>query len=64
MSIQKGVNQHNENKHDNQAKNWFQKLVQEKQYIGELYSINYETARVIIHDYQKTKLVECQVLVF
>lgn len=56
MSIQKGVNQHNENKHDNQAKNWFQKLVQEKQYIGELYSINYETARVIIHDYQKNKV--------
>ncbi|MEO0075421.1 MAG: DUF87 domain-containing protein [candidate division WOR-3 bacterium] len=56
MSIQKGVNQHNENKHDNQAKNWFQKLVQEKQYIGELYSINYETARIIIHDYQKNKV--------
>jgi hypothetical protein len=53
MSIQKGVNEHNENKHNNQAKNWFQRLVQEKQYIGELYSINYETARVIIHDYQK-----------
>lgn len=56
MSIQKGINQNNENKHDNQAKNWFQKLVQEKQYIGELYSINYETARVIIHDYQKNKV--------
>lgn len=56
MSIQKGINQNNENKHDNQAKNWFQKLVQEKQYIGELYSINYESARVIIHDYQKNKV--------
>lgn len=56
MSIQKGINQNNENKHDNQAKTWFQKLVQEKQYIGELYSINYETARVIIHDYQKNKV--------
>ena len=56
MSIQKGLGQHNENKHDNQAKNWFQKLVQDKQYIGELYSINYETSKVIIHDYQKNKV--------
>jgi hypothetical protein len=56
MSIQKGINQNNENKHDGQSKNWFQKIVQEEQYIGELYSINYETAKVIIHDYQKNKV--------
>lgn len=56
MSIQKGISQANENKHNDQSKHWLQKLVQEKQYIGELYSINYETAKVIIHDYQKNKV--------
>ena len=56
MSIQSGLNRHNEDKQDSQAKNWFQKLVQEKQYIGELYSINYESSKVIIHDYQKNKV--------
>lgn len=56
MSIQSGLIRHNEDKHDSQAKNWFQKLVQEKQYIGELYSINYESSKVIIHDYQKNKV--------
>lgn len=34
----------------NDAKQWFQKLIQADQYVGELYSINYETAKVQIHD--------------
>ncbi len=56
MSIQQGIKQHSENKHNGEAKNLFQQLIQENQYIGELYSINYETAKVIIHDYQKNKV--------
>ena len=34
-----------------EAKKWFQKLIQPEQYVGELYSINYETAKVIIHNF-------------
>ncbi len=30
---------------------WFQTLIQENQYIGDVYSISYETARVLIHDH-------------
>lgn len=36
-----------------EAKKWFQKLIQPEQYVGELYSINYETAKVIIHNFHR-----------
>jgi hypothetical protein len=39
-----------QNLQSNDAKRWFKKLIQTKQYVGELYSINYETAKVQIHD--------------
>jgi hypothetical protein len=29
---------------------WFSKLIQPTEYVGELFSINYETARIVIHD--------------
>jgi hypothetical protein len=32
---------------------WFKKLIQPTEYVGELFSINYETARIIIHDKQR-----------
>lgn len=56
MSIQKGIETYTEDKHETQSKKWFQKLIQEKQYVGELYSINYETAKVIIHDYHRKEV--------
>lgn len=39
-----------QNLQSNDAKRWFQKLIQTDQCVGELYSINYETAKVQIHD--------------
>ena len=39
-----------------EAKNWFQKLIQPEQYVGELYSINYETAKVMIHNFHRQKV--------
>ena len=36
-----------------QSDEWFHKLIQEKQYIGDVYSISYETALVLIHDYHR-----------
>lgn len=56
MSIQKGIETYTEDKHETQSKKWFQKLIQENQYVGELYSINYETAKVIIHDYHRKEV--------
>jgi hypothetical protein len=32
---------------------WLTKLIQPAEYVGELFSINYETARIIIHDKQR-----------
>lgn len=39
-----------------EATMWFQKLIQPDQYVGELYSINYETAKVIIHNFYRQKV--------
>lgn len=56
MSIQSGVQAHSENKHESQSKTWFQKLIQEKQYVGELYSINYESAKIMINDFHRKEV--------
>jgi len=32
---------------------WFTKLIQPTEYVGELFSINYETAKIMIHDKQR-----------
>ncbi|MDR3019764.1 MAG: DUF87 domain-containing protein, partial [Treponema sp.] len=37
----------------NETAEWFKKLIQPAEYVGELYSINYETARISIHDKQR-----------
>ena len=34
----------------------FKKMIQPDKYVGELYSINYETAKVIIHNYHRQKV--------
>jgi len=52
MSIEKGLNERLDKGRKTEAKQQFQKLIQTEQYIGDLYSINYETARVIVHDFQ------------
>ena len=39
-----------------EASDWFKRLIQPDQYVGELYSINYETAKVIIHNFYRQKV--------
>ncbi|HEX9928004.1 MAG TPA: DUF87 domain-containing protein [Pyrinomonadaceae bacterium] len=56
MSIQEGIKTHAKDEHGNQTKKWFQKLIQDKQYVGELYSINYETAKVMINNFQRERV--------
>jgi hypothetical protein len=36
-----------------EAAQWFRRLIQPTEYVGELFSINYETARIVIHDKQR-----------
>lgn len=56
MSIEKGLNERLDTDRKTETKQQFQKLIQTEQYIGDLYSINYETARVIVHDFHRQKV--------
>ncbi|GBE00099.1 AAA-like domain protein [bacterium BMS3Abin07] len=56
MTIEKGIAQDIEAIYKNDAKKWFQSLIQKDQYVGELYSINYETAKIQIHDNERQKV--------
>lgn len=50
MSIEQGLTERRVNDKKVETQQWFQKLIQPENVVGDLYSINYETARVIIHD--------------
>jgi hypothetical protein len=56
MSIEQGILARRESDRKAETQQWFQKLIQTNEYVGELYSINYETARVIIHDNERRKV--------
>jgi len=56
MSIEKGLNERLDSDRKIETKQNFEKLIQQEQYIGDLYSINYETARVIVHDFYRQKV--------
>jgi hypothetical protein len=53
MDIEESLSNITVNNRKTEAKALFQKLIQQDAYVGELYSINYETARIIIHDFQR-----------
>lgn len=56
MSIEQGVAARKADDKKVEAQQWFQKLIQPNEYVGDLYSINYETARVIIHESHRQKV--------
>ncbi len=56
MSIEKGLNERLDISRKAETKQQFEKLIQSEQYIGDLYSINYETARVIVHDFHRQQV--------
>ena len=56
MSIEQGLAERRTNDKKVETQKWFQKLIQPDEYVGDLYSINYETARVIIHDFHRAKV--------
>lgn len=56
MSIESGLNERREDDRKAEVKQLFEKLIQPEQQIGDLYSINYETARVIVHDFARQKV--------
>ncbi|MDR0747801.1 MAG: hypothetical protein LBE89_07965, partial [Helicobacteraceae bacterium] len=56
MSIEQSIKSRRENDKKVEAQKWFQQLIQPDKYVGDLYSINYETARVMIHDFYRAKV--------
>ena len=53
MDIESGINYYHDNEDIMQADKYFSDLIQPKQYVGELYSINYESARVLVNDHER-----------
>ncbi len=50
MGIQDAIENSISNNKKVDTKQWIQELLQQGQLVGDLYSINYETAKVIVHD--------------
>jgi len=55
-SVENIVKEKDANKLSDAAKKWFQDLVQTDQYVGEVFSISYESALVQIHDFHRKKV--------
>lgn len=55
-SIEQGISASLETLQIDSAKSIFQNLIQSNQYVGELYSINYESSKVQIHDTLREKV--------
>jgi len=56
MGIEEGLSNIKTNNKKGEAKTLFQSLIQQNAYVGELFSINYETARILINDYYRNKV--------
>jgi hypothetical protein len=56
LNIEKGIAEDLETIRKKDAQKWFQLLIQKKEYVGELFSINYENAKVQIHDNERQKV--------
>jgi hypothetical protein len=56
MTIEQGIAKDLQTIQKKDAQKWFQKLIQKSEYVGELFSINYENAKVQIHDNERQKV--------
>jgi hypothetical protein len=56
MTIIEALGQDRAERYARAAQEWFQCLIQKSQYVGEVYSISYETALVQIHDFHRRQV--------
>jgi len=56
MEIEKGIEKDLETIQKRNTQKWFRKLIQKNEYVGELFSINYESAKVQVHDNERQKV--------
>ena len=54
--FEKSIDAINEEHQNRNAKVIFSKLIQEEQYLGDTYSINYEESKVLVHDFHRKKV--------
>lgn len=50
MGLEESISKNIQNSWQKETKEWIEKLLQPNQLVGDLFSMNYEKARVIIHD--------------
>lgn len=56
MTLDETLHRNIKNNRQVETKEWIKKLLQPSQLVGDLYSMNYEKARVIIHDTHRHKV--------
>src|SRR4030042_6428864 len=56
MTIEQGIAKDLETIQKKDTKKWFEKLIQKSEYVGELFSINYENAKIQVHDTERQKV--------
>ncbi len=54
--LENTIDNFQEEQFERDAKEYFNKLIQEDQYVGDLYSTNYELAKVLVHDSHREKV--------
>ena len=56
MEIETGIKEDLINQQKKDTQKWFQLLIQKSEYVGELFSIDYENAKIQIHDTERQKV--------
>lgn len=56
MEIETGIKEDLINQQKRDTQKWFQQLIQKSEYVGELFSIDYENAKIQIHDTERQKV--------
>nr|HQU93621.1 DUF87 domain-containing protein [Pyrinomonadaceae bacterium] len=56
MTLEKGIEERRAGDRQAELEQWFRRLVQKSEYVGDLFAINYETASVVIHDSDRQKV--------
>ena len=53
MDVEAGINDYHSGEDTIQTKKHFSQMIQIEQYVGELYFMNYEFARILVHDHER-----------
>ena len=54
--IEQSIDEFNQDQYAREAKKIFSDLIQPEQYVGDIFSINYEQSKVLVHDYYRKQV--------